>query len=167
MIHFRLTCCDGRFMFICIVNIITVSLLCPLNLTKKDSWFIFFVFILFSHLPPGLVIVPVYYVCKRRKKENTQGFGRWLWILPDRPDAHPPLLRDRHAILSHRKRPRTSSQMSISEEPDPWRKHIKISVNIRIGFKRKKPHGCYTNLTIFTHVHYSYTWIRAGTALKL
>ncbi|XP_008311073.1 E3 ubiquitin-protein ligase RNF217 isoform X2 [Cynoglossus semilaevis] len=26
----------------------------------------------------GLVIVPVYYVCKRRKKENTQGFGRWL-----------------------------------------------------------------------------------------
>lgn len=32
-------------------------------------------------LSAGLVVFPVYYVCKRRKKQRTQGSGRWIWNL--------------------------------------------------------------------------------------
>lgn len=42
-------------------------------------------FCFYSSSPPslsaGLVVFPVYYVCKRRKKQRAQGSGRWIWNL--------------------------------------------------------------------------------------
>lgn len=49
----------------------------------------------------GLVVFPVYYVCKRRKKQRTQGSGRWIWNLlcfSSRPGSHS--LKDNARISS-------------------------------------------------------------------